>query len=56
MTAPLSGLTVRWSLVGLPETVLDDLAAYVEDTSHARFTGQDGLSYKTWRMVPVYSG
>lgn len=49
MTAPLSGLTVRWSLVGLPETVLDDLAAYVEDTSHARFEQLPGLRFKTWR-------
>lgn len=44
------GLTVRWSLVGLPDSVADDLAAYVESTSHARFTGMDGLRYKLWRV------
>lgn len=44
------GLTVRWSLAGLPDTVADELAAYVESTSHARFTGMDGLRHKVWRM------
>ena len=44
------GLTVRWSLVGLPDSVADELAAYVESTSHARFTGMDGLRYKLWRV------
>jgi hypothetical protein len=48
----MRGLTVRWSLADAPADVADKLAAYVEDTSHARFTGLDGLSYKTWRMVP----
>jgi hypothetical protein len=32
--------------------VLDALADYVADTSHARFTGMPGLAYKTWRAVP----
>ena len=49
MTAPLSGLTVRWSLEGLPESVLDDLAAYVADSSHTRFEQLPGLRFKTWR-------
>lgn len=44
------GLTVRWSLSGLPDTVADELAAFVESTSHARFTGMDGLRYKLWRV------
>ena len=46
------GLTVRWSLVDAPAGVEETLAAYVADTSHARFTGMPGLAYKTWRMVP----
>lgn len=48
----MRGLTVRWSLDGAPADVAEQLSAYVADTSHARFTGQDGLSYKTWRMSP----
>jgi hypothetical protein len=46
----MHGLTVRWSLEGAPEGVEQALAAYVEATSHARFTGRDGLRFKTWRM------
>ncbi|MEZ5098024.1 MAG: hypothetical protein R2731_19260 [Nocardioides sp.] len=48
----MRGLTVRWSLVGAGPDVLENLAAYVADTSHARFTGRPGLSFKTWRAVP----
>lgn len=48
----MRGLTVRWSLTDAPEGVEAELASYVADTSHARFTGKDGLSYKTWRMRP----
>ncbi len=48
----MNGLTVRWSLEGAPDGVLEALAAYVAETSHARFTGQPGLSFKTWRAVP----
>jgi len=44
------GLTVRWSLVDSPEGVEAELASYVADTSHARFTGMAGLRFKTWRM------
>jgi hypothetical protein len=44
------GLTVRWSLADAPDGVEEQLASYVADTSHARFTGQDGLRFKTWRM------
>jgi hypothetical protein len=44
------GLTVRWSLADAPEGVEEKLAAYVEETSHARFTGMAGLGFKTWRM------
>ena len=44
------GLTVRWSLVKAPDGVEDELASYVADTSHARFTGKAGLRFKTWRM------
>ena len=46
------GLSIRWSLEGLPDSVLDELAAYVEGTSHARFTGMAGLRYKVWRARP----
>ena len=48
----MKGLTVRWSLAGAPDGVEEQLASYVADTSHARFTGMAGLAYKTWRMVP----
>ncbi len=51
MTARL-GLTVRWSLVGAPEGVEEQLASYVADTSHALFSEMAGLRYKTWRCVP----
>ena len=45
------GLTIRWSLVGAPEGVEEELASFVANTSHARFTGMPGLRWKTWRMV-----
>lgn len=48
----MKGLTVRWSLTDAPEGVEEELTAYVADSSHARFTGMDGLAYKTWRMLP----
>jgi hypothetical protein len=48
----MHALTVRWSLADAPEGVEDKLAAYVEETSHARFTGMEGLRFKTWRMRP----
>lgn len=47
----MNGLTVRWSLAA-SDGVEQELAAYVADTSHARFTGMAGLRFKTWRMVP----
>jgi hypothetical protein len=46
----LHGLTVRWSLTEAPPTTAAELASYVEETSHARFTGMEGLRFKTWRM------
>jgi hypothetical protein len=46
----MHGLTVRWSLAHAPEGVEEALSAYVESTSHARFTGKEGLRFKTWRM------
>ena len=46
----MNGLTVRWSLTDAAEGVAETLAAYVADTSHARFTGKPGLRFKTWRM------
>ena len=48
----MAGLTVRWSLAEAPEGAETALAEYVERTSHARFTGMDGLRFKTWRMRP----
>jgi len=48
----MRGLTVRWSLADAPEGVEAELASYVEGTSHARFTGMAGLSFKTWRVRP----
>jgi hypothetical protein len=48
----VKGLTVRWSLTDAPEGVEEQLATYVADTSHARFTGKEGLRFKTWRMRP----
>jgi hypothetical protein len=50
MTAALAGLTVRWSLAEAPDGVEEALADYVAGTSHDRFTGMDGLRFKTWRM------
>jgi len=46
----MHGLTVRWSLAGAPDGVEQSLASYVADTSHARFSGKEGLRFKTWRM------
>ncbi|MCW2831426.1 MAG: hypothetical protein JWP31_2118 [Aeromicrobium sp.] len=43
------GLTVRWSLTDARKGTLKALRAYVEDESHARFAGLDGLRFKTWR-------
>ena len=48
----MRGLTVRWSLADAPEGVEEELASYVEGTSHAKFTGMAGLNYKTWRVRP----
>ncbi len=48
----MHGLTVRWSLEAAPDGVERSLASYVEESSHARFTGRPGLRFKTWRMRP----
>ncbi|MCW2752616.1 MAG: hypothetical protein JWQ32_27 [Marmoricola sp.] len=50
MTGTLAGLTVRWSLAEAPDGVEEALANYVAGTSHERFTGMDGLGFKTWRL------
>ena len=47
-----SGLTVRWSLAEAPAGVVEELRRYLEETSHARFEGRQGLRFKTWRMRP----
>ena len=44
------GLTIRWSLRDAPPETGQALARYVQETSHARFTGMPGLRFKTWRM------
>ena len=48
----MNGLTVRWSLEAAAPGEEDELATYVETTSHARFSDMPGLRYKTWRMRP----
>jgi hypothetical protein len=48
----MHGLTVRWSLADAPDGVEQELAGYVAETSHARFSGRPGLRFKTWRMRP----
>ncbi len=48
----MHALTVRWSLEDAPAGVEKALADYVEQTSHANFTGKPGLRFKTWRMRP----
>lgn len=45
----MRGLTVRWSLVDASDGVLDELRAYVAESSLERFTGKPGLAFKTWR-------
>jgi hypothetical protein len=46
----MHGLTVRWSLTDTAPDVAQALREYVTGTSLARFTGLDGLAFKTWRM------
>jgi hypothetical protein len=48
----MRGLTVRWSLAAAPDGVDEQLASYVAESSHARFTGMPGLRFKTWRTRP----
>ena len=48
----MKGLTVRWSLEDAADEVVEELRAYVADSSHARFTSLPGLHFKTWRMRP----
>ena len=48
----MRGLTVRWSLEEAPAEVADELASYVEESSHARFNDMSGLRFKVWRIKP----
>ncbi len=48
----MKGLSIRWSLVDAPAGVEEELATYVAETSHARFTGMAGLRFKLWRVRP----
>lgn len=45
------GLAVRWSLADAGPDVAPALRDFVRDRSLERFTGMDGLRFKTWRMV-----
>jgi hypothetical protein len=45
------GLSVRWSLRDAPPDVAQKLRDYVVGTSLQRFSGVDGLRFKTWRMI-----
>ncbi len=44
------GLTVRWSLAQATDGTAQTLREYVTGSSLARFSGMDGLAFKTWRM------
>lgn len=44
------GLAVRWSLAGTGEDLAKTLRDYVAGESLERFTGREGLRFKTWRM------
>ena len=46
------GLAVRWSLVGVPPAVVDEVVAYVRSTSYSRFSGRPGLRWKSWTVQP----
>jgi hypothetical protein len=46
----MQGLTVRWSLVDTDDDLAQQLTDYVADASWERFTGMDGLRFKSWRM------
>jgi len=50
--ALMYGLTVRWSLGGTLEELPQRLRDYVVGESLAKFTGREGLRFKTWRMRP----
>ncbi|CAN5522327.1 hypothetical protein BH24ACT11_BH24ACT11_02840 [soil metagenome] len=45
----MHGLTVRWSLATAQPEVLQQLRDYVESQSYGRFSGKEGLGFKTWR-------
>jgi hypothetical protein len=45
------GLAVRWSLADAGPDVAQALRDFVRDRSLDRFTGMEGLRFKTWRMV-----
>lgn len=46
----MKGLSVRWPLVDADEGVAQQLRDYVAEASFPRFTGMQGLQFKTWRM------
>lgn len=41
---------MRWPLASADESVAQQLRDYVAETSFPRFTGMQGLRFKTWRM------
>ena len=46
----MKGLSVRWSLRDVPAEVAAQLRDYVAEASYAKFSGMEGLGFKTWRM------
>lgn len=48
--ATAHALTVRWSLAQAAPDVGARLRGYVAETSHARFSADPTLRFKTWRM------
>lgn len=46
----MKGLSVRWPLAGADEDVAQQLRDYVAESSFPRFTGMQGLRFKTWRL------
>ena len=46
----MKGLSVRWSLAGAPAGIAAELREYVAEASYVKFTGMQGLRFKTWRM------
>lgn len=46
----MQGLSVRWPLAQAGPDAAEQLREYVAEASHPKFSGMDGLRFKTWRM------